>query len=311
MTDWTRSPERRVCGALPTAMALMLIAGTAQGGALDVPHGFSAGQPAVAAEVNANFDAVETAVNDNDARIAQLEAMVATLQAQLAALQASNVMAIDPYVEVTDIEDPNDGTLYPTVRITGANLQVVNGEGDAVQTANGLGNLIVGYDVRDEFGARCSRSNWSNEQACVVNGGVWAVNHRNGSHNLVVGRANSYSWMGGLVAGQSNLVSGTFASVTGGNRNTASGVYASVGGGQRNAAVFVGTSVSGGESNIAFGTGAAVSGGRENLAVGTESVVGGGYRNRADGRWATVSGGEAREADTDSSWAAGSLLEDN
>lgn len=40
---------------------------------------FTSGTPALASEVNANFDAVEIAVDDNDARIAQLEALVATL----------------------------------------------------------------------------------------------------------------------------------------------------------------------------------------------------------------------------------------
>lgn len=40
---------------------------------LDVPNDFVAGTPAVAVEVNANFAAVEVAVNDNAARVAALE----------------------------------------------------------------------------------------------------------------------------------------------------------------------------------------------------------------------------------------------
>lgn len=44
---------------------------------VDVPNSFTAGAPAVAAAVNANFDAVETAVNDNHSRIASLESGLA------------------------------------------------------------------------------------------------------------------------------------------------------------------------------------------------------------------------------------------
>lgn len=47
-------------------------------GEVDIPNQFSAGTRAVAAEVNANFDAVEVAVDDNAARIAALEAGSAT-----------------------------------------------------------------------------------------------------------------------------------------------------------------------------------------------------------------------------------------
>jgi hypothetical protein len=40
---------------------------------VDIPNQFQAGTPAVAAEVNANFDAVEVAVDDNAQRIADVE----------------------------------------------------------------------------------------------------------------------------------------------------------------------------------------------------------------------------------------------
>lgn len=45
---------------------------------VDIPHQFSAGTPAIAAEVNANFDAVEVAVDDNAQRVVALETGLGT-----------------------------------------------------------------------------------------------------------------------------------------------------------------------------------------------------------------------------------------
>lgn len=61
-------------------LSATLVAMTAplQAGPLTVPTNFSAGTPAVAAEVNGNFTAVKTAVDDNDSRITALETAPAT-----------------------------------------------------------------------------------------------------------------------------------------------------------------------------------------------------------------------------------------
>ena len=116
----------------------------------------------------------------------------------------------------------------PEVVITGANLRIVNGlRGTA--TANGVGNLLVGYNE--------PRDNGDNE--------------RTGSHNVVVGMGHNFSSFGGLVVGRQNEVCGAFAAVSGGFDNTASGASASV---------------SGGFDNTASGFAAAVGGGRHHLA---------------------------------------------
>lgn len=52
-----------------TAILLVLTSADVFASSVDVPNTFTAGTPAVAAEVNANFDAVATSVNDNDSRI--------------------------------------------------------------------------------------------------------------------------------------------------------------------------------------------------------------------------------------------------
>ena len=55
------------------ALAMFLMTTNAWAADLTVPNTFSAGTPAVAAEVNANFDEIELEVTDNDARISNLE----------------------------------------------------------------------------------------------------------------------------------------------------------------------------------------------------------------------------------------------
>ncbi|NOT29782.1 MAG: hypothetical protein HOP15_04950, partial [Planctomycetes bacterium] len=96
--------------------------------------------------------------------------------------------------------DDGFGGMCKTIRITGVNVQVVNGLGTTA-TTNCLGNVIVGYN---ELGN--------------PNG-----DNRTGSHNIVGGRKSSFSSSGGLVVGESNTSSNLWTSVSGGVANTASG----------------------------------------------------------------------------------------
>lgn len=114
-----------------------------------------------------------------------------------------------------------------TLRISGVNLQIVNGEGETA-TANGLGNLIVGYQETRGSPLPDGRD------------------FRTGSHNIVVGERHSYRGSGGLVAGYFNTLLGNYASVSGGFNGTAAGDHSSVGGGLGNYAVGSYSSVSGG-----------------------------------------------------------------
>lgn len=112
------------------------------------------------------------------------------------------------------------------VFIDGANLHITNGMANT-ETANGLGNLIVGYNE--------------------LRGGG---DNRTGSHNVVVGNRNNYSSWGGLVIGRFNTLSGAFASVSGGQVNEARGFAASVSGGANNLASGPNASVSGGQNKV-------------------------------------------------------------
>jgi hypothetical protein len=161
----------------------------------------------------------------------------------------------------------------PEVVITGANLRIVNGL-RATATANGLGNLIVGYNEPRDDGD----------------------NERTGSHNVVVGLGHNFSRFGGLVVGRQNAIPGAFASVSGGFDNTANGDNASVSGGIFNRASGPSASVSGGFDNMARGNAAVVSGGNGNTASGDTAAVSGGHGNTASGDTAAISGGEANTA---------------
>jgi len=91
----------------------------------------------------------------------------------------------------------------------------LSGSGSTDGGVTGTGNLIIGYNETGN-----------------LNG-----DDKSGSHMLVVGRGNSYSSYGGIVAGLSNTTSGIYSSVSGGYNNTANGDWASVSGGYQRDAV--------------------------------------------------------------------------
>jgi hypothetical protein len=202
-----------------------------------------------------------------DIEIEQLKAQVAQLTALLA-----NVS-----------RDGND------ITFSGVNVHIVNGTGLTAGTANGLGNLIVGYNE-------------------LRNDGTDA---RTGFHNVVIGRYNNYTTYVGLVAGRWNSASGPYSSVSGGEHNTASGHYSSVSGGRYNVASGDYSFVGGGGSdyephgNKAFANYSAVLGGHANETgdryrtdhtIGEHSSITGGFYNTASGEAASVSGGNANDA---------------
>lgn len=178
-----------------------------------------------------------------------------------------------------------NGLKGPHVIIEGANVHVRSGSGFTSDTNDiafisegpftGLGNVVVGY----------------NEAPPDL-----ADGERGGSHNVIIGRAHRYSSFAGFVAGASNTVSGSAASVSGGIRNEASGKFDSVSGGANNRASGDFSSVSGGRGNTASGLVSSVSGGTSNTASGEDSSVSGGIGNTASDTFSSVSGGELNTA---------------
>lgn len=219
---------------------------------------------------------------------------------RVATIEASNVMKLDPYVTLTT--SAVNGSAGPHIMFTGVNLHVRSGAG-VTSSANGLGNLIVGY----------------NEMRGATE------TERTGSHTLVVGRSHKWTSYGGLLAGSWNTLTAPYSSVSGGYYgiasgidssvssgyyNTASGMYSSVSGGAHNTASVSQSSVSGGQYNTASGSQSSVSGGSHNTASGSFSSVSGGHTNTASGTAGSVSGGFQRSVTGLYDWMAGSLFED-
>ncbi len=317
------------------AAAFLLCSGAAWAGNVSIPNTFAAHTPAVAIQVNDNFGAVATAVNDSAIDIAALQAAMIAVQNQLTTQQStidalnttvssqqttintltthlnavrnSTVMALDANLVLLDKPDPNNpAILYRTVQFKGINVQVVNGTG-YVRSINGLGNLIVGYNQTNISAApACSDGQYPDQTSCLDHGAIWASNQRSGSHNLIVGASNSYSESGGFVAGQMNIVNGENAVVSGGYNNKASASAASISGGSDNAASGQASSVSGGRANTANANEASISGGMGNTASAHYASVSGGRENNASGWYTSISGGwENVASGTDASVSGG------
>lgn len=216
------------------------------------------------------------------------------------------ILSFFSYEQISD----GEGQLLPTVRLNGANLQIVNGlgatdgspEGDLV-AANGLGNVIVGYN---EVGPETSS--------------------RTGSHNVLLGEQHSYGSVGSLLVGEKSRSFGKYAvvfgrdqesvgelnSILGGCYNTTMGSENVICGGEGNIIGSGGRQsvVVGGTFNEVNGEHAVGVGGDQNSADGDWSVVVGGAFNRAAGSRSVISGGADREVLGINDWRAGSLFED-
>ena len=151
-----------------------------------------------------------------DNQLTDLENRVAELEALLDGVSRT-VVTVNDYRTDTDgvLALPGTEIEVPTLVFSGMNVQIVNGLEDT-ETANGAGNLIVGYNVG------------RNENECPDG---FACDRRWGSHMLVTGEKNNYTSFGGLLAGRYNETSGSYSSVSGGRDNTASGFMSSVSGG--------------------------------------------------------------------------------
>jgi hypothetical protein len=208
------------------------------------------------------------ALKDQQAQLAALRQQLELLAREVKSLRANSVLDLNGYLSF----GISNG--YPVALFRGINVQVVNGTGET-QTANGLGNLIIGYDQPSVGSFICSLGTADTEAACRAGGGIWAQSHKGGSHNIVGGDFNNYPSYGGLVLGLENAATAPYAVVIGGARNRAGGGLSTVNGGSYNA------------------------------AGGIYSTVGGGFANQATGEFATVGGGTQRTAPGAHDWAAG------
>lgn len=120
-----------------------------------------------------------------------------------------------------------------------------------------------------------------------------------------IGQGHTNTGTAGFVVGESNIVTGKHASVTGGSSNSAVGVSSVVGGGFNNTATGPESVVSGGSLNNATEVLSTVAGGSLSTASGVASTVSGGVSNTASGHTSTVAGGWSNTATGDSSVVSG------
>jgi hypothetical protein len=129
--------KRAVIGLVLAAASTL--SHNAAAGEVTIPHTFTAGQKAVASEVNANFAALEAGVDDNARTIAELKAQIQALQAVSPAVGGLSVIVGGERVGafVTDgPADPNfgisstDGGGLLAVSDTGYFFEISLGEND-------------------------------------------------------------------------------------------------------------------------------------------------------------------------------------
>ena len=254
---------------------LFAVAATPLVASVTIPNAFQSGETAVAEEVNANFEALRDEIESANSRISELE---------------SDLEEREKFFEHVQVvhDDPHDANAL-TVRFSGVDLQIVNGEGETDST-NGVGNLIVGYNESrsDSATVVCSDATYLTEEDCNNVGETWAENHKSGSHNIVGGSGNAYSSYGGLVVGEDNAINREYASVSGGEDNVASGRWSSVTGGSGNTSGGNSTNVSGGSGNTAAGFETHVSGGTDNTADSIRSSILGGSNQQVGGEDNTI-----------------------
>jgi len=328
---------------------LALVTSYTWGAELTIPVTFVANQPAIAAEVNSNFSAVEASVDDNNTRLAALETLVETLQTQVAAMNAINLdletrLAIVESNSVLELDGYLSYALvngYATAEFSAVNIRLNNGRGTTDGFINGLGNLTIGYNEPSNSTVEfCSDPQYVTQAACEAGAEIWARNVRRGSHNFIIGLRNSYdnfasvligtdqisnanysNLIGGsdnmnnginsvIVGGSDHVINGASSVISGGDTNVVDGNSSSITGGSGNEAIGFGTSITGGIYNKTYDFYSNITGGRRNIANGRYAHISGGDSNTASGEASSISGGNSRTATGIDDWAAGSLSED-
>ena len=282
---------------------------------LNIPHEFSANTPASAAEVNANFNAIENSVDDNNSRLNYIESVIAqlqnsintanttisqlendlitanatisNLQNSLALIENNSVLELDGFLKLSEI----DG--YDTAEFTSVNIQLNNGTNTTNGTVNGLGNFVIGYNEVKSFAPEfCSDPQYTDSVNCIGNLHEWGNNVHTGSHNIILGVGNSYTQYSSIVSGYLNAANNEYASSLGGTRNIASGSYSTITGGSDNFTSGYSSSISGGNNNTASGGRSSISGGNHNITTGDSASISGGSTGQANGSGSSISGGD-------------------
>jgi hypothetical protein len=222
-----------------------------------VPGTASADRPALTS-VKKQVVLLTKMVQRMSQELADTRLQLTATQAELAAIKNNTVLGLDGLLTLT--QDPNG---FATVRLSGVNLQVVNGEG-VTDSINGLGNVVIGYNTSNE-----------------------AFVDRQGSHNIILGDDQAYPDTAGVVTGNmlSNrdlavITAGNMSVLVGADQSTTVGSNRSISvGGNKTETIGANESISiGASQTITVGSNKTENiGGNESIAVGsdkTESING-------------------------------------
>ncbi|HEX9626636.1 MAG TPA: tail fiber domain-containing protein [Acidiferrobacterales bacterium] len=272
--------------ALILGSVLAVLGAPAGAGEVTLPNTFTAGTPAVAAQVNANFDAVKAAVDDNNGRINTLEGVNAgarlnTLETNAASpgisgnitlvpstATAGNILkGVTPFLHDYGHHNTFLGENAGNFTMSGvANTAV--GSLALNSNTSGLNNTAIGYAVLNDnttghsntaIGAGALLNNTTGV-GNTANGAVALSQNTFGTDNTAIGHYALYANNGG-----SNTAIGRSALAfnTSGGANTASGYLALV-------------NNTTGSSNTALGfrAGYNFTTGNNNIAIDNEGVAG-------------------------------------
>ncbi len=303
-------------------------------GELTIPVQFTAGTPAVATEVNANFTSVEVAVDGNATDIVTVLETINALSARINVLEINNTelqISIETMQVTIDsldstvasfgsdnaimqnfiaevlpyIEGATDAQGHSAIYFSGVNVHINNGDG-ATESVNGSGNLIVGYDESyefDLFGPEpfnfCTRVEFFGGSAYQTQEICESNGGTWGDNSQKIGSHNLIVGLGHSYTQSGGLVSG--------KNNTISGRGSNISGGTDNVASGGYSSISAGFFNQATGPFSGVVGGLDNIAQNDWATVFGGFRNEANGWRSSVFGGARNVASMDYSSVSGGV----
>lgn len=191
-----------------TGGALIAISATLAAGPLTTPNSFTAGTPARASEINANFSAVATAVNDNNARIATIESRVTTagniVLAPSTATAGNILKGTAPFLH-------NFGTNNTFVGVNAGNL-AMTGSDNTVLGAFTLFNNASGI-ANTAIGAGALQSNISGSGNIAI--GQFAGFSNTGSSNITIGNPGVAAESGTIRIGNDSHSAAFIAGVRG------------------------------------------------------------------------------------------------
>jgi hypothetical protein len=232
-----------------------------------------------------------TSIDTNTSDITSNTVVGSSNSSDVSALQAADD---DIWLSLDDLEtsrETADNFLnFVTVSSTGnivfedTNLIVRNNSGSTDGDTDGKGNIIIGYNEIDDDSAR------------------------SGSHNLVLGVANSYSSHSGIIAGYDNVQLAEYSSILGGTQNTTTAERSVIAAGQSNVTAGPDSVVIAGHSNHAEGQGSVAVAGLSNFSSGLFTAIVSGTANDATAPYAAVVAGSGNEATGESSTVIGGQL---